>query len=303
MKFRKILYLLIMIGFIYGGYRYINYKNSTTYKLKDVGYSNEEIKIIDEKLDNSKVDHLLQSEYNNKVAQMINAKYFIEDKLEAYLNYQKENSEHSTDDVISIVNAGADKDFYTDVKKADTSKGYLILVNKFYELDKNFTFDDIVPISLQHAYSGRSIRKEVLDNFIDMWQDAQKLDLSLIVSSGYRDYNLQESLYTDYSNIYGQEEADTFSARPGYSEHQTGLALDIAAYGSSIDDFEKTKEYEWLKDNAHHYGFILRYPINKTHITGYDFEPWHYRYVGKEVAKEIYELDITFDEYYELFIK
>ena len=97
--------------------------------------------------------------------------------------------------------------------------------------------------------------------------------------------------------------ADTYSARPGHSEHQTGLAIDLAAFNSNLNNFEETKEYEWVKDNAHLYGFILRYPKGKEHITGYMFEPWHYRYVGTKVAKEIYEMDITFDEYYELFLK
>ncbi len=303
MKLRKMIYLLIMIGLVYGGYSYINYKNSTHYKLKEVGYSKEEITVIDEKLNEDNITNLIDKEYNDQIALLIQEKYFIETKLDAYVNYRKENKERTLKDVISMVNAGADKEFYTDIKKTDTSKGNLMLVNKFNHLDKDFQFDDIVPVGLQYAYSGRSIKEEVLDAFLDMWHDADKHDLKLIVSSGHRDYNLQEDLYTNYSNQHGKAEADLFSARPGHSEHQTGLALDLAAFGDSMDDFGLTEEYQWTKDNAHKYGFILRYPENKTHITGYSFEPWHYRYVGKDIAKEIYELDITFDEYYELFIK
>ncbi len=303
MKIRKFLYLLIMVSFIYGGYRYIQYKNSNQYKLKEVGYSKEEITIITEKSNEDTINFLLENDYSDQVMPIIKEKYFVEEKLEAYLKYKADNKERNLSDVISIVNAGADKEFYTNIKKTDTSKDNLILVNKFYALDQNYVVDDLVPISLQYAYDGHSIKREVLDNFLDMWHAADKLGLSLIINSSYRDHEFQSELYNNYSNTHGQAEADTFSARPGHSEHQTGLALDISAYGSILDDFGQTEEYEWTKDNAHLYGFILRYPENKEHITGYIFEPWHYRYVGKEVAKKIYEMDITFDEYYELYIK
>ncbi len=292
-----------MIFLICGSWLYINYTNSISYKLKKTGYSNEEIKTINEKLNQKNIEDLIQSEYNKYITPIIKEKYFIENKLNAYLNYKKENEEKEISDIISVVNAGADKEFYTDIKQTDTSKDYLILVNKYHQLEKEFAFDDIVPIGLQYAYDNQSTRKEVLESFKDLWQAANKLDLSIIINSSYRDYDLQERLYNRYTDKYGREEADTFSAKPGHSEHQTGLALDVSAFNSTIDNFEDTEEYKWLKDHAHLYGFILRYPKEKEHITGYSFEPWHYRYVGKEVAKEIYDLDITFDEYYELFIK
>lgn len=300
---KKIIALVIVLGLIYGGYRYVNYKNSIDYKLKEIGYSEEEITIITDKLNSNNVNNLLEKDYNDQIALIVQEKYFIENKLDVYVNYRNENKDYTLKEVVSIVNANANKEFYTDIKETDTSKENLMLVNKFNYLEKDFEFDDLVPISLKYAYSGHRIREEVLENFIDMWHAANKIDLTLIVNSSHRDYDFQEELYIGYSNRHGKAEADLFSARPGHSEHQTGLALDLSAYGSSIDDFGVTEEYQWTKDNAHKYGFILRYPENKTHITGYDFEPWHYRYVGKDVAKEIYELDITFDEYYELFIK
>ena len=91
--------------------------------------------------------------------------------------------------------------------------------------------------------------------------------------------------------------------RAGYSEHQTGLALDIVTYGASMDTFENTDEFKWLSDNAYKYGFILRYPKGKEKLTGYSYESWHYRYVGKDVAKKIHDLDITYDEYYAYYIE
>ncbi len=303
MKNKKIIYILIMGLLIGGSCLYITHTNSTAYKLKKAGYSKEEIEIINKKLDEKKIEELTEKDYIEEIIPVIKEKYFIQNKLELYLNYLKENKEKEIMDVISIVNAEADKDFYTEIKDVDTSKENLMLVNKYHKLDKDFTFDDIVPIGLQYAYANQSIREEVLENYLSMWHAAKKLDLSLIVNSSYRDYDFQDRLYNRYINNYGKEEADTFSARPGHSEHQTGLALDISAYNSVMENFEDTKEYEWMKDNAHFYGFILRYPEGKEHITGYKFEPWHYRYVGKEIAKEIYDLGITFDEYYELFIK
>ncbi|MFA5603992.1 MAG: M15 family metallopeptidase [Bacilli bacterium] len=303
MKIRKLLYLVILLALIFGGYKYISYKTSNQYKLQEVGYSKEETNIIIDKLKEEPITFLLSQEYSEKVAPIIQEKYFVEGKLEAYLSYQNKKPEMSIKDVISVVNAGADKEFYSDVKKVDTSKGNLMLVNKFNNLDEHFKFDDIVPISLQYAYNGHSIRKEVLEKFVDMWHAANKLDLTLIVNSSYRDHEFQTELYELYVSMDGVAEADLYSARPGYSEHQTGLALDLSAYGSSIDDFGQTDEFVWMKENAHKYGFILRYPEGKEHITGYGYEPWHYRYVGKEVAEKIRNLNITFDEYYELYLK
>ena len=104
--------------------------------------------------------------------------------------------------------------------------------------------------------------------------------------------------------IDGVEAADTYSARPGFSEHQLGYSIDLTN-GESVpfEEFHNTKEYEWLKDNAYKYGFILRYPKDKEYITGYIFEPWHIRYVGYDIAKYIYENNITYEEYYAYFIR
>ena len=105
-----------------------------------------------------------------------------------------------------------------------------------------------------------------------------------------------KNLYNYYVSIDGIEEADTYSARPGFSEHQTGLAVDIANINKTLIE-ENDKEFTWLKNNAHKYGFILRYQKNAEKITGYIYEPWHYRYVGTELASYIYSNNITYDEY------
>ena len=136
------------------------------------------------------------------------------------------------------------------------------------------------------------------DAFEKMSEDARKENLNIIAMSTYRSYNYQEKLYTKYVNEDGKEKADTYSARPGHSEHQTGLAVDVYNQKVNYTEFESTEEFKWLEKNAHKYGFILRYPKNKSKITGYVYEAWHYRYVGPKTATKIKKQNITYDEYY-----
>ena len=156
---------------------------------------------------------------------------------------------------------------------------------------------------MQFAYGDNEIKKEVYEKFRSMYNDAKKEGLYLIITSSYRDYNFQKELWDSYANQKGDEWADSVSARAGYSEHQTGYTLDIVTYNANMSSFEKTDEFKWLQDNAYKYGFILRYPKDQEDITGYSYESWHYRYVGKDVATKIKKLGITFDEYYAYFIE
>ena len=128
-----------------------------------------------------------------------------------------------------------------------------------------------------------------------MIADMQSLGLSISNSySGYRSYQYQSSLYQNYVNSYGQASADTFSARPGYSEHQSGLAFDLIQPNGAL--LESPNEAQWVAQNAHKYGFIVRYQSGKESITGYMAEPWHVRYVGDE-AVNIYQSGLTLEEY------
>ena len=124
-----------------------------------------------------------------------------------------------------------------------------------------------------------------------------------MVNSSYRSYKDQDEIYKSFKTVSLQY-ADSYAARPGFSEHQTGLALDITSLEhKSQKEFKESVEYKWLKDNCYKYGFILRYPENKEHITGYNTESWHFRYVGNEAAKIIHDENITFDEYYAYYIE
>ncbi|WP_082294941.1 M15 family metallopeptidase [Sporosarcina ureilytica] len=143
--------------------------------------------------------------------------------------------------------------------------------------------------------------KEAREAFEEMAAAALLEDYRLVAFSTYRSFEYQTELYKRYVDRDGVEEADRYSARPGYSEHQTGLAFDIGEVNKEQDwatsRFGETDAGKWLAENAHLYGFIMRYPEGKEFITGYMYESWHFRYVGLEVAKDIYENDTTLEEY------
>lgn len=136
--------------------------------------------------------------------------------------------------------------------------------------------------------------EEALAAFDEMAADAAAEGLNIYISSGYRSYYDQESIYNRYCETDGQELADTYSSRPGHSDHQTGLAFDL----NSIDDsFGYTPESDWVAVNAHKYGFIIRFPEGKEEYTGYQYEPWHIRYLGVEKATEVYESGLSLEEF------
>lgn len=127
-----------------------------------------------------------------------------------------------------------------------------------------------------------------------MQQDAKKEGLNIYISSGFRSYDTQVSVYNRYVRQDGQALADTYSSRPGHSEHQTGLCFDL----NSIDDsFGYTPESAWVDKHAHEYGFIVRFPNGKDAATGYQYEPWHLRYVGNEWAEKIYNSGLSLEEF------
>lgn len=310
---KKVWYFLIALIFIgiliYGGtkvYQDYKYKQTNEYKLLEIGYTEKETKLLLDTLEKKKIDELLTQEKNEDIINFINEKYFLLKNLEEYLAYKKENN-ISYSEVVRTVNVKRDKDYYTDDYKANTSLNYSMLVNKYYKLEKDYEPKDLVTIKTDYAwgaYGENKIREEVYNAFIDMWNVAKESDIHLMINSSYRPYTDQERVYNNYKESRGETGADAIAARPGYSEHQTGLALDIfCTTNSSTKTFADSDAYKWLLENAHNFGFILRYPEGKEDITGYAFESWHYRYVGKDLAAKIYNEDITFDEYYAYYIE
>ena len=139
--------------------------------------------------------------------------------------------------------------------------------------------------------------KEAKEAFETLSENAKKEGMNVIAMSSYRSYDYQVNLYNNYVAQDGKEAANKYSARPGYSEHQTGLAVDVYNLDLPYTSFEETEEFTWMQENAYKYGFILRFPKDKVDITGYQYESWHYRYVGKKVAKEIKDNNLTLEEY------
>ena len=147
------------------------------------------------------------------------------------------------------------------------------------------------------------MRKEAADALKLIFDaELEETGIQLYAMSGYRSYNTQAALYKGYVRNYGEASANKFSAKPGQSEHQTGLVMDISSksvkYGL-YESFGDTIEGIWVANNAHRYGFIVRYPKGKEDITGYMYEPWHLRYLGVELATKVFESGLTLDEYFE----
>ncbi len=282
---------------------YVKLINSNHYKLEKLGYDKTQVETI-LKLKENYIEDILKKKFNKNIPNFIKQKYFLYKNLDEYLEYYKENRDEKLSYIVSLVNVRANHEWYDEdvTTKSDLSKGNLVLVNKFNQLSSDYTPENVVAISNYYSYDGNSITETVYEAYKNMWYAAKKEDLTLIVTSSYRDYETQEYLWNKYADTNSEEYADSVSARAGFSEHQTGLALDIVTYNTIMNDFENSDEFKWLQKNAHKYGFILRYPKDKTDLTGYDYESWHYRYVGVDVATAIHEKNITYDEYYAYYV-
>ena len=283
------------------------YKHYTSYeyKLGKVGYNEEEIQSI-LKFDKNYWNYALNNDYDKYFVPLISQKYFVWKNYKdykSYINSKYKNSKVDYNDVIVKVNTKTFYDYYTHTTLTNMKLGYGILVNKYYSLPEKYEPDDIVNMSSQYSYPGNSIRKDVYEAFKEMADSAKNDKITLIVNSSYRDYKSQKEIYDDYADKNGKEYADKFAARPDFSEHQTGLALDIFAPGFGMKTFGDSDAFKWLLKNSYRFGFILRYPEGKENITGYSYESWHYRYLGKDLAKKVYESWLTFDEYYAYYLE
>lgn len=224
--------------------------------------------------------------------------YYKDEYEDAYKEYREKNKDLSIEKVITNVNIGLNYDYYTHTKATKDLNTNTILVNKY-----NYLTEDYVPENLQTVdkkYSSKTLQlvDYAKEAFEELSEAASKENYTVLAMSSYRSYQYQYNLYNRYVSTDGVEAADTYSARPGYSEHQTGLAVDVYNGKEDFTNFEKTKEYNWMQDNAYKFGFILRFPKDKVLETGYQYESWHYRYVGKEISKYIHDNNLCFEEYY-----
>ena len=205
--------------------------------------------------------------------------------------------------VLYIVKVGGEKEVKPQKQNETASEKLkiidrILIVNKTYPLPEDYTPTDTYEEVKDFDYCATCINKEAYKSYEKMRNDASSIGLNIWIQSGYRSFEFQKELYDNYFKKDGLL-ADTYSARPGHSEHQTGLAFDL---NSISDDFQFTNEGIWVHENAYRYGFILRYPKGKEHITGYKYEPWHLRYVGKKLAKILFNDGnwITLEEYFNL---
>lgn len=274
-------------------------------KLTDLGYSKSEIGKIYEKLENEKIDFLTNYTYIDNLKSYLDYKIFKVENLERYINYKnkEENKDLTYKDIILKVNMDLDKDFYENPKTIENPDDVLVLVNKYNKLPDDYEAKDLVQIDSKYTVADMYLNKRAKEPFEEMCTDAKSVNMIIKAVSTYRTKEYQEKLYNDYVKTNGFKYAENYSARPRYSEHETGLAVDVRGGLSGYTLFENTEEYKWVQQNAHNYGFIIRYQKEKESITGYHYESWHLRYVGKEVATYIYEHNITFDEYYAMFLE
>lgn len=228
-------------------------------------------------------------------------KFFMLKNVDLYLKYYEQFNDVRT--LIEYINTKAYKKPFEEADNADLEKDTLMIASKIYYLG-NYIPEDLVDVEENYyCLSQPKLRSEAWNAYKQMADAARKEGLDFYISTAYRSYDFQNTLYTNYLKNDSQEVVDTYSSRPGYSDHQIGLSADIRTLDSAFDAFTNTAEAKWLKDNAYKYGFIQRYPEGKQQITGYIPESWHYRFVGKDVAKIIYENNITFDEYYAYYIE
>jgi zinc D-Ala-D-Ala carboxypeptidase len=207
--------------------------------------------------------------------------------------------------------------FFNDVKEVDGKQviqnplNVLALVNKMFALPESYNPTDLVKPNVSFSFGDQTIEKSLMRQeaavaLEKMFAEAKVSGIELYAVSGYRSYERQRILFDTEVKKSGEEQAAQVVAVPGNSEHQSGLAMDISAKSANLsltESFGETNEGKWLAANAHKYGFILRYPKGKETITGYQYEPWHFRYVGLDAAQTIFEKNITLEEYFEIVEK
>lgn len=277
-------------------------------KLLNLGYKNKDINAFYKKIPKS-INVILSNKYDQNIINYISLNYFKEENLDRYIKYDFIDTKsvydttilkekYNYEDTVTYVNAYLDKDYYTnDITLSNDEASKLdVIVNKYYKLDKNYEPEDLTIINSKYASGTQKLRKEAADKFEEMAADMLKENLKIYAGSTYRSYSYQEGLYNRYVKKDGFKEAETYSARAGYSEHQLGLAVDIVN-GKWNYLSENDEEYKWLINNSYKYGFILRYPHDSEYVTGYVFEDWHFRYLGTELATKVYKSKLTYDEY------
>ena len=286
---------------IYSKIKYQNHKDliENINKLVKIGYTNDEINLILSHGSNQDVKDFIKRgkiRYLEEFYTVDNAKLKYYDRYIEYMDNSREDEETS----VLYVNLGLDQEDYKNyVKVKDFS--YTMLVNKHRKLSESFVPDSLAVISEDYATEkGMKANRTAIYYAEKMIKAAKKDNYSLVITSAYRSYKDQQKVVDMYKELYGDSYVQNNVLLAGFSEHQTGLGFDFGS-GKTIR-FTQSDEYKWLEDNCYKYGFIHRYKTEYEDITGIKNEISHYRYVGKKIAKYIYEHDMTFEEYYVQFL-
>ena len=284
----------------YDFYNEINYDGKIPVKLvnqlKEKGYLSSDVSNILNTGDEISIKDFLNKDKIANISDFLSFPYAKLSLLDRYIEYKKINGvKYET--AVTYVNIGLDEDFFTNYKIIDNYNDEM-LVNKYNALSENYIPENLEFFPKEYCSSScPQDKKNVVEAYIKMYNAIKEEGLKIMVNSGYRSYKEQDELYEKYTKLYGK---NYNVAKAGFSEHQTGLAIDLKA-GSS-NTFKGSKEENWIRENGYKYGFILRYESNKANITGYD-EPWHIRYVGEQIAEDMKNKKLTYDEYYVRYLE
>ena len=278
--------------------------------LINTGYEMEDVFTIGSSVSQEDFAVILKMKYFPELIELVRNPNFEFSNLARYLWQINQLPQASTNEIINYINNNEDviyanaidwSSYYANITKVENPNSILVVVNKQYQLAKNYAPKDLKYLPSGYYVHNHPMRKQAADSFVKLAKAASKEGYTIKAASNYRSYELQEYLYQSYVSDYGKKVADSISCRPGHSEHQTGLVADFAGNNNDLTRFGQDASYKWTVSNAHKYGFIQRYPKGKEYITGIDFEAWHFRYVGVEAATIIHKYQWTLEEYIYLF--
>ena len=268
-------------------------------ELLKVGYNTNDINIILKHGDDESVYQFSKREKVKYLEEFLVVDYAKISNYDRYVKYADDTGEDEETTVLNV-NLDMDKEDYADAVVVDKFE-IDMLVNKHRYLKDDFEPNDLMTIPSEYASDDDLKSSRLAFNAYKKMSDAAKSEgYEIVINSAYRSYQDQVDITDTYLKAYGQSYVDKYVAKPGFSEHQTGLAYDIGSRKTNV--FANSKEYEWMKENAYKYGFIERFTQKNEKITGFRKEPWHYRYVGEKIAKYIHDNNATLEEYWAINI-
>ena len=275
-------------------------------KLKEKGYIADDIQSIYSQLNLSDLKILLETNLlPTQTIELMIASGFNSSSLAIYDEVLNNGNDYSVTYALQYAKyPNVKMNFYKEIVMTPNQESLLVLVNKNYQLSQTYIPYDFIPVEVTLSefapYETNYLRRDAAAATEQLFAAAEDLGFELTLRTGFLSYESQKKRYEQDVYEMGLEYAETISTRPGHSEHQTGLAIDVTTPSINNEltvDFVQSEEGQWVLSHAHEFGFIIRYPEGKEEEVGYTYEPWHLRYVGKEVAKEIHEKQWILEDY------